>query len=179
MKKITLIILLIITIKSFAQDKMVTNGGIIHFEASIPLFEEVKASNERTNCILMLKTGQITCWMNIKDFKFQRSLMEAHFNQNYMESDRFPRAIFKGRIEKFDSKNINSIAKEFQIKGEITIHGRTKKIEINGFLKKVDNRIELTSVFPLNTDDFMIEIPFVICSKISKSVITQLICVLH
>jgi len=179
MKKITLIILLIITIKSFAQDKMVTNGGIIHFEASIPLFEEVKASNERTNCILMLKTGQITCWMNIKDFKFQRSLMEAHFNQNYMESDRFPRAIFKGRIEKFDSKNINSIAKEFQIKGEITIHGRTKKIEINGFLKKVDNRIELTSVFPLNTDDFMIEIPFVIRSKISKSVITQLICVLH
>jgi hypothetical protein len=179
MKKITLTILLIITIKSFAQDKMVTNGGIIHFEASIPLFEEVKASNERTNCILMLKTGQITCWMNIKDFKFQRSLMEAHFNQNYMESDRFPRAIFKGRIEKFDSKNINSIAKEFQIKGEITIHGRTKKIEINGFLKKVDNRIELTSVFPLNTDDFMIEIPFVIRSKISKSVITQLICVLH
>lgn len=179
MKKITLIILLIITIKSFAQDKMVTNGGIIHFEASIPLFEEVKASNERTNCILMLKTGQITCWLNIKDFKFQRSLMEAHFNQNYMESDRFPRAIFKGRIEKFDSKNINSIAKEFQIKGEITIHGRTKKIEINGFLKKVDNRIELTSVFPLNTDDFMIEIPFVIRSKISKSVITQLICVLH
>jgi hypothetical protein len=179
MKKITLIILLIITIKSFAQDKMVTNGGIIHFEASIPLFEEVKASNERTNCILMLKTGQITCWMNIKDFKFQRSLMEAHFNQNYMESDRFPRAIFKGRIEKFDSKNINSIAKEFQIKGEITIHGRTKKIEINGFLKKIDNRIELTSVFPLNTDDFMIEIPFVIRSKISKSVITQLICVLH
>lgn len=179
MKKITLIILLIITIKSFAQDKMVTNEGIIHFEASIPLFEEVKASNERTNCILMLKTGQITCWMNIKDFKFQRSLMEAHFNQNYMESDRFPRAIFKGRIEKFDSKNINSIAKEFQIKGEITIHGRTKKIEINGFLKKVDNRIELTSVFPLNTDDFMIEIPFVIRSKISKSVITQLICVLH
>ena len=179
MKKITLIILLIITIKSFAQDKMVTNEGIIHFEASIPLFEEVKASNERTNCILMLKTGQITCWMNIKDFKFQRSLMEAHFNQNYMESDRFPRAIFKGRIEKFDSKNINSIAKEFQIKGEITIHGRTKKIEINGFLKKIDNRIELTSVFPLNTDDFMIEIPFVIRSKISKSVITQLICVLH
>lgn len=179
MKKITLIILLIITIKSFAQDKMVTNGGIIHFEASIPLFEEVKASNERTNCILMLKTGQITCWMNIKDFKFQRSLMEAHFNQNYMESDRFPRAIFKSRIEKFDSKNINSIAKEFQIKGEITIHGRTKKIEINGFLKKIDNRIELTSVFPLNTDDFMIEIPFVIRSKISKSVITQLICVLH
>ncbi|MFV8269669.1 YceI family protein [Flavobacterium sp. GT2N3] len=179
MKKITLILLLIIAIKSAAQDKMVTNEGIIHFEASIPLFEEVKASNEKTTCILILKTGQIACWMNIKDFKFQRSLMEAHFNQNYMESDRFPRAIFKGRIEKFDLKNINSVAKEFQINGQITIHGRTKKIEINGFVKKVDKRIELTSEFPLNTDDFKIEIPFIVRSKISKSVNTQLICVLQ
>ena len=179
MKKITLIVLLIIAIKSIAQDKMVTNGGIIHFEASIPLFEEVKAINEKTTCILTLKTGQIACWMNIKDFKFQRSLMEAHFNQNYMESDKFPRAIFKGRIEKFDLKNINSVAKKFQINGQITIHGKTKKIGINGFMKKVDKRIELTSKFPLNTDDFMIEIPFIVRSKISKSVNTQLICVLQ
>jgi len=161
MKKITLIVLLIIAIKSTAQDKMVTNEGIIRFEASIPLFEEVKASNEKTTCILILKTGQIACWMNIKDFKFQRSLMETHFNLNYMESDRFPRAVFKGRIEQFDLENITSVAKEFQINGQITIHGRTKKIGINGFLKKVDKRIELTSEFPLNTDDFMIEIPLV------------------
>lgn len=179
MKKITLIVLLIIAIKSFAQDKMVTYGAIIHFEASIPLFEEVKASNEKTTCILITKTGQIACWMNIKDFKFQRSLMEEHFNENYMESNRFPRAIFKGKIEKFDLKNINTVPREYQINGKITIHGRTKKIIINGTLKKVDKRIELIAEFPLNTDDFMIEIPFIVRSKISKNVNTQLICVLQ
>lgn len=179
MKKITLILLLIIAIKSIAQDKMVTNEAIIHFEASIPLFEEVKASNEKTTCILITQTGQIACWMNVKDFKFQRSLMEEHFNDNYMESNRFPRAVFKGRIEKFDLKNLNSVAKEYQINGKITIHGRTKKIGISGSLKKVDKRIELISEFTLNADDFMIEIPFIVRSKISKTINTQLICVLQ
>lgn len=179
MKKITLIVLLIIAFRTIAQEKMVTYGGIIHFEASIPLFEEVKAMNEKTTCILITKTGQIACWMNIKDFKFERNLMEEHFNENYMESKRYPKAVFKGKIDKFDLKNINSVAKEYKINGKITIHGRTRKISISGTLKKVDKRIEINAEFPLNTDDFMIEIPFIVRSKISKSVNTQLICVLE
>ena len=179
MKKITLIVLLIVAIKSIAQDKMVTYGGIIHFEASIPLFEEVKASNEKTTCILITKTGQIACWMNITDFKFKRDLMQEHFNENYMESNRFPRAVFKGKIEKFDLKNLNSESNQYQITGKITIRGRTKKIVITGTLKKVGKSIELHTVFRLNTDDFKIDIPFIVRSKISKNVSTQLICVLE
>ncbi|MFV8372429.1 YceI family protein [Flavobacterium sp. LB2P74] len=179
MKKITLIVLLIVAIKSIAQDKMVTYGGIIHFEASIPLFEEVKASNEKTTCILITKTGQIACWINIKDFKFKRDLMQEHFNENYMESSRFPRAVFKGKIEKFDLKNLNSESNQYQITGKITIRGRTKKIVITGTLKKVGKTIELHTVFRLNTDDFKIDIPFIVRSKISKNVSTQLICVLE
>jgi polyisoprenoid-binding protein YceI len=61
----------------------------------------------------------------------------------------------------------------------MTIRGRTKKIVINGTLKKVDKGIELYSTFPLNTDDFNIEIPFIVRSKISKNVNTQIICVLE
>ena len=179
MKKITLIVLLIVAIKSIAQDKMVTYGGIIHFEASIPLFEEVKASNEKITCILITKTGQIACWMNITDFKFKRDLMQEHFNENYMESNRFPRAVFKGKIEKFDLKNLNSEFNQYQITGKITIRGRTKKIVITGTLKKVGKSIELHTVFRLNTDDFKIDIPFIVRSKISKNVSTQLICVLE
>lgn len=179
MKKITLLLFFIITMQAIAQDKMVTYEGITHFEASVPLFEEVKATNEKTTCILLTKTGQITCWMNIKDFKFERSLMKEHFNDNYMESKRFPRAVFKGEIEKFDLKNINSADKEYQITGKITIHGRTKKIRISSSLKKVGKRIELIASFPLNTDDFNIEIPFIVRSKIAKKVNTQIIYILQ
>jgi hypothetical protein len=62
-------------------------------------FEEVKAINKKTSCVLITKTGDFTCWMYVKDFQFE-SLMQEHFNDNYLES-RYPRAIFKG-----ESKNL-------------------------------------------------------------------------
>lgn len=179
MKTITLILLLIIAITSRAQEKLVSYVGITHFEASIPLFEEVKAINEKITCILIPKTGVIVCSINIKDFKFKRDLMQEHFNENYMESNRFPTAVFKGKIEKFELKNLSSEFSLYQINGKITIHGRTKKIVISGTLKKVNKGIELHTAFPLNTDDFKIEIPFIVRSKISKNVNTEIVCVLQ
>ena len=179
MKKITQIVLLIIASATSAQEKMMSYAGITNFEASIPFFEEVKAINEKTTCILLTKTGQIACWINIKDFQFKRDLMQEHFNKNYMESNRFPKAVFKGTIEKFDLKNLTSESSQYLITGKITIRGKSKKIVINGTLKKVDKGIELYSAFPLNTDDFNIDIPFIVRSKISKNVNTQIICVLQ
>ena len=177
MKKITSILFLLVATVIMAQEKMVSYNGITNFEASIPLFEEVKAMNEKTTCILITKTGDLTCWANIKDFKFKRNLMEEHFNSKYMESDRYPKAIFIGRIEKFDLKNLNSENLSYNINGKITIRGKSKKITIKGTLKKVYNGIELYSEFPLNTDDFNIEIPFIVRSKVSKKVNTQIVCV--
>ncbi|OAB28847.1 YceI-like domain-containing protein [Flavobacterium fryxellicola] len=178
MKKITSIALLFIALAINAQEKLVSYVGITNFEASVPLFEEVKAINEKTTCILITKTGDIACWSNVKDFKFKRNLMEEHFNKNYMESNRYPKAVFKGTIEKFDLNNLTSESRPYQINGKITIRGRTKKITITGTLKRLDNGIELQCEFPLNTDDFRIAIPFIVRSKISKNVNTQIICLL-
>lgn len=179
MKKIILLFLILITNTSVAQERMITDRGIINFEASVPFFEEVKAINEKTACVLITKTGEITCLVYIKRFLFERSLMQEHFNKNYLESDRYPKAIFKGIIEKFDLKNIDSNTKQYEIKGKITIHGKTKKITIYGTIKKVGEGIELVSNFPLNTDDFGIEIPYIVRSKIAKNVNTQITCVLQ
>lgn len=179
MKKIILLFLILIANSAVAQEKMITDRGIINFEASVPFFEEVKAINEKTACVLITKTGEITCLVYIKRFLFERSLMQEHFNKNYLESDRYPKAIFKGIIEKFDLKNIDSNTKQYEIKGKITIHGKTKKITIYGTIKKVGDGIELVSNFPLNTDDFGIEIPYIVRSKIAKNVNTQITCVLQ
>jgi hypothetical protein len=179
MKKIILLFLILIANSAVAQEKMITDRGIINFEASVPFFEEVKAINEKTACVLITKTGEITCLVYIKRFLFERSLMQEHFNKNYLESDRYPKAIFKGIIEKFDLKNIDSNTKQYEIKGKITIHGKTKKITIYGTIKKVGEGIELVSNFPLNTDDFGIEIPYIVRSKIAKNVNTQITCVLQ
>lgn len=179
MKKIILITLLFTSVAVIAQEKMTSHSGIINFEATLPLFDEVKAVNDKTTCFLIPKTGQIICWITIKDFKFKKKLMHEHFNNNYMESNRFPKAVFKGKIENFNLKNISTTSEQFQINGKLTIRGRTKKISINGTLKKVNTGIELDSEFPINTDDFKIEIPVLLRSKISKNVNAQISCLFN
>lgn len=174
MKKSTFLILLLTANLIVAQDKIRTSIGIINFEASVPFFEEVNAVNKAVVMVVEPGTSSFVCVAVMRDFRFKMDLMETHFNENYIESDRYPKAIFKGKIGKFDMKDISEIAKQYTIKGKLQIHGKTKEIEVNAMLKKVPEGIEITSDFPLNTDDFNIKIPSMIESKISKRVNTRL-----
>ena len=92
MKRITSILLLLISCFSFAQDKWTTQSGNINFEASVPFFEEVKAQNYRVKCVLNSEEKIIICALKIKDFHFKLDLMETHFNDIYMESQRYTKA---------------------------------------------------------------------------------------
>lgn len=111
MKKITLLLLLSISNIIIAQKEMITNKGIINFEASVPLFEEVKASNETAQCVLNIKTGEIYSLSLIKEFHFKIAIMEEHFNEYYLESDHHPKATFKGRILGFNWNSIGTSPK--------------------------------------------------------------------
>lgn len=179
MKKFTLLALFSIFYPIVAQEKLSTSKCTIYFEASVPLFEAVEAKNDIVNCTLIPDKGQITFTAVIKNFQFKRDLMKEHFNSNYMESDRYSKAIFKGVIEKFDLKVITETEQNFQIKGKITIHGQTRMINVIAAIKKVGNGISINSHFALNTDDFKIEIPNMVVAKISKTVNTKVDCVLN
>ena len=91
----------------FAQ-KMITRSGEIKFEASMPTFEEIAAKNNTASCIFDTSTGEIAALVLVKAFRFKVPLMEEHFNENYMESSKFPKATFKGKIVNFDSSKITS-----------------------------------------------------------------------
>lgn len=153
-----------------AQEKRTSTKGVIVFEASVPFFEPVKAKNDEVNLILNTKRGIISFVVYIDRFSFERSLMQEHFNANYMESKKYPKATFKGLIEKFDLKNIVPNATEYYIEGKITMHGKSKNIRVLAKIKKVAAGIELISNFTLNSDDYNIEIPYIVRSKISKNV---------
>jgi hypothetical protein len=170
MKKITLFNLLLIITTSFAQNLMMTNKGIIVFEASIPLYEENKAINESVYCILNTKTGDIKSLVLIKDFRFKIPLMEEHFNDNYLESNNYPKAIFKGKIQGFNIHIIGKEPKEFKIKGKLEIHGKTKEINSIIVLRKESENIELVSNFTIDLRDFNIQIPKVLSMKIAETV---------
>jgi hypothetical protein len=179
MKKITLLALFYALYPITAQEKLSTSKCTIYFEASVPLFEAVEAKNNDVHCILIPEKSQITFTALIKNFQFKRDLMKEHFNSNYMESDRYPKAIFKGIIQKFDLKIITENEKDFLIKGKLTIHGQTREITVNAKIRKAGNGVQITSNFTLNTDDFNIEIPSIVIAKISKNVNTQIECVLN
>jgi len=168
MKNILLLLLVFLSNTIDAQEKMMTANGIIFFEASIPFFEEVEAKSATVNCVLNTKRGTISFITLIEDFHFKRALMGEHFNKNYLESARYPKATFKGLIEKFDLKDIGLTSQDYFIKGKMTIHGKSRIIRVPANIKKANNGIELTSYFSLNTDDYNIKIPFIVRSKISK-----------
>lgn len=171
MKKIVyLSIFLIVSSVSNGQNKAITKSGTITFEASIPSFEEIKATNNDVSCVLHTKTGEINSLVLVKLFKFRIPLMEEHFNENYVESNKHPKATFKGKIENFDINVIDKTEKEFNLSGKFEIHGESKKISTKIRIKRVENKIEIKANFDINTDDYKIEIPKLVSKKISKKV---------
>lgn len=153
-----------------AQEEKTTHEGIIHFEASVPLFEEVKATSNTTYCILNTKTGAITSLVLIKDFRFKIPMMEKHFNDNYLESSRYPKASFKGIIEDFNWYNIGASPKEFQLKGILKMHGKSKKISSVAILRKTGDGLEIISNFEIISRDFDIKIPEMLSMKVAETV---------
>ncbi|KUJ61772.1 hypothetical protein AR687_11170 [Flavobacteriaceae bacterium CRH] len=179
MKTTTLLILLFTVFSVLAQDKFKTNSAVINFEASVPFFEEVKAVNRSVLIVLEPKTSKFICTVIIKDFHFKLDLMQEHFNENYLESHRYPKAVFKGKIVKFDMEDINEIEKEYLIKGKLAIHGKSKEVEVKAFIKKVKDGIQIVSDFPISVSDFNIQIPQKIGSKIAMTANTDLIGVIR
>ncbi|OOV26853.1 hypothetical protein BXU11_10775 [Flavobacterium sp. LM5] len=174
MTKNTLIFLCMFSLLAQAQNEWSTTKGSIHFEASVPFFEEIKATNNEVSCSVILTTNEINCTVYIQQFRFKLPLMQQHFNENYLESDRYPKASFIGRIEKLNYESLTEKPNEYTIKGIIKIHGKSKPVFCKAWIDKSNNGLSLSTTFILNTEDFNIKIPVIITSKISKQVSTTL-----
>ncbi len=174
MKQLYLLLLLLLSYFSFAQEKWITESGTIKFEASVPLFEEISAQNNVVKCVINSEEKTIVCLLKIKDFEFKRDLMRTHFNEIYLESDKNPRATFKGSIPDFDINKISSKGTILTLDGTIKIHGISKKMSVSGIFKKVNNQLKLAANFIIDTDDFKIKIPSMILPKVSKKVQTKI-----
>ena len=152
------------------QDRKITKTGHITFEASVPSFEEVKATNEAVSCVLNTKTGEIASLALVKGFRFKIALMEEHFNENYIESDKYPKATFKGKLSDFDASALDTSPKKFKLNGTLELHGKSKEINTVAIISKKGNGIEISTDFDVNPDDFNIQIPKIVRQKVAKTV---------
>lgn len=160
--------------KLMAQEKYIDKNGIIIFEASEKLFEEVKATNESVTVILSTETNQIASLALMKGFHFKNSLMEEHFNENYIESEDYPKATFKGKLIGFNANDLNENNTEVSVEGVLELHGKQKQIYSKLKVQKIGNIISMTGEFMVTPGDFDIEIPKIVRNKIAKEVCVKL-----
>ena len=158
-----------------AQEKYLDKNGVIIFEASEKLFEEVKAVNESVTAIYNANTDEIASLALMQGFRFKNSLMQEHFNENYIESDSYPKATFRGKLLNLD-KNLTVGSKTtVTVKGTLSLHGVSKEIETELDLTKLDDTtLHIKGQFVVTPQDFQIEIPKIVRNKIAKEVQVQL-----
>jgi hypothetical protein len=171
MKKIFLLSALLITFGLRAQIYMAKFCEISFFSEA-PL-ENIEAINKSSKPIMNTSTGDLQIKISIKGFVFPKPLMQEHFNENYMESDKFPDAIFKGKInDKID------YTKDGEYKttatGKITIHGVEKDITIEGILTIKGSQILLQSKFNIHIADYNIQVPSLYVKNIAEDVSVKL-----
>lgn len=175
--KVLLMVVAICLLNSqlIAQKSYTKNGNISFFSTS-PL-ENIDAKNNQVMSVLDTQTGSLQFSVIIKAFHFKKSLMEEHFNEDYMESTKYPKAIFKGAFT--DLKKIY-FAKDGSynvfVSGDFTLHGVTKKITVPGIITVKNGIPTAASKFTVKLADYDISIPKILKDNISENIIITVAC---
>jgi polyisoprenoid-binding protein YceI len=169
MKHVTLFILLSVTGLSSNGQRYMTKDGFISFFSHTPL-EDIKADNNQVASVVDISSGEIVFQVLIKSFHFDRALMEEHFNENYMESVKYPKSTFKGKITNLSEVDFKKTGTyEIMVEGDLTIRDITKKVSVKGTLEVLQNGLNAEAKFNIAPEDYNIRIPGVVRDKIAKS----------
>jgi polyisoprenoid-binding protein YceI len=169
MKRLTFLILFLSVAFTVNAQKFITRDGFIGFYSHTPV-EDIKGDNNQVASVFDISTAELVFQVLIKSFHFDRALMEEHFNENYMESDKYPKSTFKGKISNLAEVNFsNNGTYKVKVEGDLTIHGVTNKISAEGILEVIKGGINASSKFNINPEDYKINIPGVVSDKINKN----------
>lgn len=166
MKKYSLFFAMTITFISHAQ-KYISEKASLSFY-SHAMIEDIKADNKKASSVFDTATGDIVFSVPVKDFIFANTLMQEHFNEKYLETEKFPKSTFQGKINGFD---YTKKGQQFvQAQGKITLHGVTHFLDVTGTMEVQDNRILMKSVFIARLVDYKIKRPEIMFQKIAEQV---------
>lgn len=170
MNKKTILWILCSTLVYFsgmAQTKYVINRGTASFFSSAPL-EDISASTDHPQAALDTETGEILVKIPMNTFSFRKKLMQEHFNEQYLETEKYPEAVFQGHLSVIPEENgsvVNSMAK-----GMITIHGVQKRIKTPVTLTRVGDIIHGETKFDIRITDYNIKVPRIVVKNIAEVV---------
>lgn len=149
-----------------AQNLFSTTTGETAFYSETPV-EDITAVNKLGQAIINTATNDIVVQMNMKQFDFPNKLMQEHFNENYIESDKYPKAVFKGKInEKIDFTKNGTY--DVTATGDFTLHGVTKSRTLKGKITVNQGNLSITTDFDVALADHKIEVPQIVFVKIAQ-----------
>ena len=170
MKTRHFILPLLIFTQVITAQKYISKNGHIWFYSHTPI-EDIEAHSRQVVSILDVSTGDLQYSMLIKSFEFKIALMQEHFNENYMESDVYPKATFKGKIINIEGIDFNKDASyKAEVTGDLTIHGVTKSVTTTGTITVAGTLITAEAKFSVSPKDYDIKIPSVVENNIAKEI---------
>jgi YceI-like domain len=168
-KLLTLLCTSILTLShnGFGQH-LVTKTAFIGFYSKTSL-EDISAENNQAYAVLDKQNGQIAFAVLLRGFIFPKELMQEHFNENYVESDKYPKCTFSGTCTG-DMNLTKDGTYQVVVKGNLNLHGVTKPVETTAQLDVKNNRITGNSLFKIKPEEFNIIIPGIVRDKIASEI---------
>jgi len=179
MKRSLLIIAAALSFSTFLQaQKVYTKNGLVSFFSTTPM-ENIKADNNQVLCLLNTQTGDLQFSLLNKGFHFPKALMEEHFNENYIESNKYPKSTFKGTVADISKVNFSKDGTyPVSVSGDLTMHGVTKALTATGNIIVKDGKATAASKFMVKLADYNIDIPGAVKKNIAESIEITVNCTL-
>jgi len=176
-KKVLMLLFLFTAFRWEAQGQIfyTKNGNLSFFSKTI--LENIDASNNQVISVINFQSGSIQFSLLNNAFHFPKAKMEEDFNENYIESDKYPRSAFKGTISDISNIDITKDGTyQVNVKGDLAIHGVTKNISVPATIIIKDGNLSAASVFHVLVKDYNISVPSIVTNKIGESIEIKISC---
>ncbi len=169
-KSLALIGLLIPTLTN-AQERFASRTGHVAFRSETTV-ETIEANNHKATSVYDPNTGALEFAVLIKAFEFEKALMQEHFNENYMESNTYPKAVFKGKVVGVTAADLKKPGKyDVTVEGELTMHGVPNKVTNKATISvEPTGTLKAESNFVIKAEDYKIDIPSVVRKQIAEEI---------
>lgn len=173
MKKMIVFALGLTCALSVSAQKYMTRTGTVSFLSKTPI-ETFEAKTSQANSSMNTATGDLAFLLLMKSFQFEKALMQEHFNEKYVESDKFPKATFTGKITNLSEVNFSKPGSyKASVTGDLTIHGVTQKVTTTGLIEVKADGIVVTAEFPIKVTDYGVKIPAATKDNVAETVTTR------
>lgn len=149
--------------------KYYSKDAKVSFYSKAPL-ENIEAHNYKGACIIEQQTGKVSFSVLMKGFEFAKGLMQDHFNENYVESDKYPKATYTGTISGKLPLDVTDGKQVWKVEGSLTLHGITKPLNADIQVSITKGVVLVETVFPLNVTAYGIKIPSLVADKVNEKV---------